>query len=232
MVNDMNASQRRLCLSITHSLQAHPASAPFRGPVDLIEFPNYSEVVDDPMDLATVERRLHDRDYRSVREWKRDLRLIWDNALAYAGHQSFVAVLVHHLERVVEKELRAMSATTLTGWLARVSELRSNFNDIATSAPTPIRDSCPLEMLPHGELAPFTPEDYNFVFAAITGLPAQGDRDALKKMLKKPKDVFSLMALPLTLLHKAMNFVKEKTPKITRAAMDRRGITAPVDLPI
>jgi hypothetical protein len=189
-------------------------------------------VIDDPMDLKTVESRLRDRDYRSVREWKRDLRLIWDNALAYAGPQSFVAILVHHLERVVEKELRAMAATTLAGWLTRVSELRSDFSEIATSVPAAIHDSCPLELLTRSTLAPFTPEDYDFIFAGLTGLPSQDDRNALKKLLKKPKDELSLMTLPLAVLHRAMDFVKEKTPKITRAAMDRRGIPAPVDLPI
>jgi hypothetical protein len=66
----MNRAQFQLCLTITHRLQQHPAASPFLHPIDPTTHPNYSDIITDPVDLQTIESRLTDRSYRSVRQWE------------------------------------------------------------------------------------------------------------------------------------------------------------------
>lgn len=58
-------------------------ATPFRHPVDLNDFPDYTEVVAEPMDFSTVYRRLEDDLYNDPETFVRDVRLIFSNSRAY-----------------------------------------------------------------------------------------------------------------------------------------------------
>lgn len=58
-------------------------ATPFRHPVDLNDFPDYTEVVAEPMDFSTVYRRLEDNLYSDPETFVRDVRLIFSNSRAY-----------------------------------------------------------------------------------------------------------------------------------------------------
>ena len=61
----------------------HPASWPFRKPVDPNEVPDYLSVITDPMDLSTMSKRLENEHYKSISEFTADLKLIADNCRKY-----------------------------------------------------------------------------------------------------------------------------------------------------
>lgn len=61
----------------------HPASWPFRKPVDPTEVPDYLSVITAPMDLATMSKRLESEHYKSIAEFTTDLKLIADNCRKY-----------------------------------------------------------------------------------------------------------------------------------------------------
>lgn len=73
----------RKALSIVHKLQRHPYASPFLHPVDLSSAPHYFQVIDEPMDLSTVERNLREGKYTNAYELASDIRKIWSNAFAY-----------------------------------------------------------------------------------------------------------------------------------------------------
>jgi len=58
-------------------------ATPFRHPVDLNEFPDYTEIIAEPMDFSTVYRRLEDNLYNDPEAFVRDVRLIFSNSRAY-----------------------------------------------------------------------------------------------------------------------------------------------------
>jgi hypothetical protein len=225
----MKPAQFKLCLSITHRLQEHPSTAIFRQPVNPETDPSYSDAVADPVDLGTVESRLKNRDYRSVRQWKQDIKLIWENAIAYYGSRSWPGILAHEGDRLFEKYLRAFSATTLVGWLGRLSDLKLVFDELASHPPVGVQDSCPLDLIASASLDPFTPDDYEFVFAGIKQLPENKDGLRMRKMLKKPKDELDLTKCSLKVLHKAKAFLEERIAK-QKAATGIRGSSTVAEL--
>ena len=218
----MNKVQRFRCIEITKKLIQHPASEPFRYPVDPTKpgFENYFQIIDDPQDLTTIERRLKKRHYRSVREWKRDIGTIWNNASIFTGSNSYTTLLAKHLESVFNKELRIMSSTTLTGWMNRVHELKVQINDLIESPPSSLKESVPIEMVRHSNLQPFMPSDYIYVFKALSTLPNQSDRDELAEILGNAESEIALTKLPLATLHSAKAFVKERSPDVRKSLLD------------
>jgi hypothetical protein len=208
----MKGSALRICLGIVRELKLLPAASLFLHPVDPDQVPNYYEIIDDPQDLSTIESRLVNHDYRSVAEWKRDMSRMWDNAAVFGGPRSLPAQLAGYLRQVTDKKLKALSTANLCGWLTRVSELTELLKTRVSNPPENIRVSAPIEMLANMGLEPFFPEDYDLLFGAMANLPTEDDRQALKKVLKKPNTELDLTLLPLTVLHRAKEFVREKLP--------------------
>ena len=69
--------------SLLDELKAHPASWPFRQPVDLNEVPDYLSVITTPMDLSTMEAKLKAGQYQSIEEFVHDFELIPANCRRY-----------------------------------------------------------------------------------------------------------------------------------------------------
>lgn len=207
----MKGNQLKRCLEITRKLKKHPAAKLFLNPVDrnssIGEY--YYEVVDDPQDLTSIEERLKKKEYRSVREFKRDISTIWSNAIMVNGPTSYVAVIVNHLEAVFEKELKVMSTTNVAGWLNKVTELKTNLNSFLENTPKSISDLVPLDMMGRKSLQPLLPDDYTFIFKNYTTLTNQ-DQANLKSMIGEPQSEIDLTKLPLTTLRKAYDFIQSK----------------------
>ncbi|KAJ7478861.1 Bromodomain-containing protein, partial [Mycena galericulata] len=55
----------------------------FLKPVSKSEAPDYYGVITNPMDLQTMLKKVKQRQYRSKREFKDDLDLIWSNCFTY-----------------------------------------------------------------------------------------------------------------------------------------------------
>lgn len=68
---------------LLNDLIHHPASWPFRKPVDPVEVPDYLSVITSPMDLSTMSKRLESEHYKSISEFTADLKLIADNCRKY-----------------------------------------------------------------------------------------------------------------------------------------------------
>ena len=211
----MNQNQRQICLSIVREIREHPAAAPFRNPVNLEEFPTYLETIDEPIDLGLIEERLKSRDYRSVREFKRDMALIWENTYAFAGPSSWAAVLANHIRSLFERRLRRISTANLEGWLGRVSELQTEFNTLVKRPPEKCEKSAPLDLLARKDLTPFGPADYKEIISGIKSL-SQEDRKKLGSIIgrkvKQNESEIRMTYLPLDKLHKARDFVRERMP--------------------
>ncbi|KAM9003270.1 PH-interacting protein isoform X1 [Sarcophilus harrisii] len=74
---------RNQCQELLNLIFQCEDSEPFRQPVDLLEYPDYRDIIDTPMDFATVRETLEAGNYESPMELCKDVRLIFSNSKAY-----------------------------------------------------------------------------------------------------------------------------------------------------
>ncbi|KAM6465548.1 PH-interacting protein isoform 1-T1 [Liasis olivaceus] len=74
---------KRQCQELLNLIFQCEDSEPFRQPVDLLEYPDYRDIIDTPMDFATVRETLEAGNYESPTELCKDVRLIFSNSKVY-----------------------------------------------------------------------------------------------------------------------------------------------------
>ncbi|XP_048361765.1 PH-interacting protein [Sphaerodactylus townsendi] len=74
---------KRQCQELLNLIFQCEDSEPFRQPVDLLEYPDYRDIIDTPMDFATVRETLEVGNYESPMELCKDVRLIFSNSKVY-----------------------------------------------------------------------------------------------------------------------------------------------------
>jgi len=73
------------CKYVHNALWKNPNVWIFEKPVDAeaLKLPDYHKIILEPMDLGTVKQRLHDGWYKSFDDYKREVMLVWSNAMKY-----------------------------------------------------------------------------------------------------------------------------------------------------
>lgn len=84
-----------------------PESLPFRQPVDpqVLQIPDYFDIVKKPMDLSTIKRKLDTGQYKDPWEYCDDVWLMFDNAWLYNRKTSRVYKYCTKLAEVFEAEI-------------------------------------------------------------------------------------------------------------------------------
>lgn len=87
LTGPLTAARAKFVMGVIRSLRRMRASRQFNMPVDTVKFniPHYYNVVTQPMDLQTMERKLQAGEYNTVDEFVRDLTLIVENSLKFNG---------------------------------------------------------------------------------------------------------------------------------------------------
>lgn len=88
------------CGEVLKVLQSHVHGWVFNSPVDPVELnlPDYFEVIEKPMDLGTVKKKLDNGVYRSLKEVEADINLTFDNAMLYNPDGSVVSNMAKELK--------------------------------------------------------------------------------------------------------------------------------------
>uniref|UniRef100_A0A1A8UXB7 Bromodomain PHD finger transcription factor n=1 Tax=Nothobranchius furzeri TaxID=105023 RepID=A0A1A8UXB7_NOTFU len=95
------------------SLQAHKMAWPFLEPVDTNDAPDYYRVIKEPMDLSTMEERLHKREYVKLTEFVADMTKIFDNCRYYNPSDSPFYQCAEVLENFFVQKLKGFKASRL-----------------------------------------------------------------------------------------------------------------------
>ncbi|KAJ8099297.1 hypothetical protein POJ06DRAFT_256577 [Lipomyces tetrasporus] len=72
---------------------------------DGTEYPEYYEIIKNPMSLDTVKQNVNDGAYSSFDDFEKDMRLIFDNAMIFNEEESQVYNDASHLQRSFEAKL-------------------------------------------------------------------------------------------------------------------------------
>ncbi|RXW25716.1 hypothetical protein EST38_g158 [Candolleomyces aberdarensis] len=78
----------------------------FLKPVSKAEVPDYYDIITNPMDFSTMAKKLKNKQYKSKREFKDDLDLIWSNCYKYNAEDHPLRPCVDRLKVKAERLLK------------------------------------------------------------------------------------------------------------------------------
>ncbi|XP_048466808.1 nucleosome-remodeling factor subunit BPTF isoform X2 [Rhincodon typus] len=95
---------------VLRSLQAHKMAWPFLEPVDPNDAPDYYGIIKEPMDLSTMEERIHHRFYKKLTDFVGDMTKIFDNCRYYNPSDSPFYQCAEVLESFFVQKLKTFKA--------------------------------------------------------------------------------------------------------------------------
>ncbi|XP_043656518.1 bromodomain and WD repeat-containing protein 3-like isoform X2 [Drosophila teissieri] len=111
------------CRQLLDLMWARTDSAPFREPVDTIDFPDYLEIIATPMDLRTVKEDLLGGNYDDPLDFAKDVRLIFQNSKNYnTNKRSRIYAMTLRLSALFESQIK----TVVTSWKAACRRANKN----------------------------------------------------------------------------------------------------------
>ena len=93
------------CERLLLTIKRHKYSAPFLEPVDpdALGIPDYFDIIEEPMDLSTVEKNLKSGAYTNSSQFGGDMRLIWSNSLTYNGVDTDIHQMTVEIKQYFER---------------------------------------------------------------------------------------------------------------------------------
>lgn len=103
---DIHEKARQACVTVTKNLISSNKGAPFAQPVDYVTLgiPHYPDIVKNPMDLGTVQKKLNAQAYSSVDEWMAEVRLVFVNAMKFNPPDHPVHTMAKQLNQAFDKK--------------------------------------------------------------------------------------------------------------------------------
>lgn len=101
------------CEYILSEMIQNPMCEWFIHPVDVegLGLHDYHTVIEKPMDMTTVQRQLKQGHYTTVEAFKADVKLVFDNCIAYNGHASMFGVIAALVTAIFERKVQALTAS-------------------------------------------------------------------------------------------------------------------------
>ncbi|KAM4888487.1 bromodomain and WD repeat-containing protein 1 isoform 1-T1 [Thomomys bottae] len=107
----IESSWEKQCKELVNLIFQCEDSEPFRQPVDLVEYPDYRDIIDTPMDFGTVRETLEAGNYDNPSEFCKDVRLVFSNAKAYTPNKrSKIYSMTLRLSALFEEKMKKISS--------------------------------------------------------------------------------------------------------------------------
>ncbi|CAG8460855.1 4936_t:CDS:2 [Paraglomus occultum] len=107
---NMTREQQKHCATIIKAMKQYRNAGPFLDPVDPVKLgiPDYLKIIQHPMDIGTLERKLDNCEYESVSAFADDARLIFNNCYIYNGKDAVISKAAQELEEIFERMMAKM----------------------------------------------------------------------------------------------------------------------------
>lgn len=119
-------SWKQQCTDLLDVIFQCEDSTPFRNPVDLNEYPNYRDIIDNPTDLGKIKENLLADHYESPVKFCKDMRLLFQNSRNYnTNKKSRIYSMTIRLSAMFEEHIRGI----ISDWRSAVKyeeKLRNN----------------------------------------------------------------------------------------------------------
>ena len=134
----LNDFQRERCLKIIEKLMGLDICKPFIQMVDPEKdgASDYYDVISEGMALCEVKRRLESGEYEDLEGFKRDVNLIWQNAVEYNGIESYYAALAKEASLVFSKKMEDFPTSHKGEWLTKVQRAAKDFYETLCHPPS------------------------------------------------------------------------------------------------
>ena len=132
MASKLTNFQKQMCFEVINGILKYKISFLFDKPVDpqLDNCPDYFDIIKKPMDLQTVRKKLSSNEYSTIRDWKRDMSLIWENALVYNPSETIIYDCASHLKAVYERLSKKLSDDPEADWLREFESIDNGIHKI------------------------------------------------------------------------------------------------------
>jgi hypothetical protein len=138
----------RQCLAVMDRLLSYRISSMFSQPVDPTRdgCPTYPDIVAHPMDLGTVRTKLQHNEYDTLSQWRHDVSLVWDNAVAFNGPNSLIAMLARQLQGFFKEWTENLTADEKGSWVQQLNDLRTNIANLRGQSPKALQGQKPAKI--------------------------------------------------------------------------------------
>ncbi|CAG8956660.1 hypothetical protein HYFRA_00012204 [Hymenoscyphus fraxineus] len=103
------SNDRTRLASLLQAMQKHPSSWPFLSPISKDEVPDYYDVIQEAMDLGTMDQRLAAGNYAMPEPFFQDAMLIFDNCRKYNNETTPYAKSANKLEEYMWAQVREVA---------------------------------------------------------------------------------------------------------------------------
>ncbi|CAK4104776.1 unnamed protein product [Aphanomyces euteiches] len=171
------------CMKILELIRQHKmkgvmgeilTAGPFLHAVDITKYPDYAQIVTEPMDFNKIERKLKSNRYSSVSEFSADVHLIFSNCMKYNS------------DPVEGADIRTMATNLRDYFVSLYKELESGRDIVVTKPPPTVVLTKPKKTSSEPVAPPPAPPAIVLTIAATT-LDSSSDKKH-KKEKKKKKD--------------------------------------------
>ncbi|KAG6484307.1 uncharacterized protein LOC122017078 isoform X1 [Zingiber officinale] len=100
--------ERKILEAILDKIQKKDTYGVFANPVDIDELPDYLDVIEHPMDLGTVRKKLARNAYRSFEQFEDDVFLICSNAMQYNAPDTVYFRQARAMQDIGRKEFQML----------------------------------------------------------------------------------------------------------------------------
>ncbi|KAK0426173.1 hypothetical protein QR680_009571 [Steinernema hermaphroditum] len=100
-------------------------------------YPDYYEVIGNPIDLSTIKKKIEDNKYSSSNKMYLDIKLMFDNARTYNEQKSTIYADANTLEAVAIATLKSISTSTIFCPLNRTPRSKTGEGPFSRSRRTP-----------------------------------------------------------------------------------------------
>ncbi|XP_014221198.1 bromodomain and WD repeat-containing protein 3 isoform X1 [Trichogramma pretiosum] len=97
------------CKTLLRMLWQSPDSQPFKEPVDEMDHPTYSHIIETPMDLNQIQEDLRGDNYETLNDFVKDVRLVISNSRRFNTNQrSKIYAMTVRLSAMFEEHLKTI----------------------------------------------------------------------------------------------------------------------------